>query len=150
MKRVQFLREIDQGTAVYGVTQFADLTEDEFKKSKLGLKKDDSAVDNLEDMNEELYHLEDIPKAFDWRTKGAVTPVKNQGNCGSCWAFSVTGNVEGLYYLEHKNLLSFSENELIDCDKIDMRILAPYLCSVTVIPDQRDSDGRGCRGRPPV
>jgi cathepsin L len=56
-----------------------------------------------------------IPTEADWSTKGAVTPIKNQGQCGSCWAFSATGSLEGAHFNKEKTLISFSEQQLVDC-----------------------------------
>jgi C1A family cysteine protease len=59
------------------------------------------------------------PSSIDWVAKGAVTGVKNQGNCGSCWSFATTGTLEGAYKLKYGSLQSFSEQQLVSCDNVD-------------------------------
>jgi C1A family cysteine protease len=62
---------------------------------------------------------EDLPAEKDWVKDGAVTPIKDQGGCGSCWAFSTTGSTEGAHFIAAGELLSFSEQQLVDCDHED-------------------------------
>lgn len=115
---IEKLQAYEQGTGEYGVTMFADLTSEEFKKQYLGLRPDLRAENQIPILQAKIPNIE-LPVEFDWRHYNVVTPVKNQGQCGSCWAFSVTGNVEGLYAIKHGKLLSLSEQELVDCDKLD-------------------------------
>jgi cathepsin F len=112
----QALTASDKGTAKYGITKFADLSHAEFKQLYRGLKMPKGA---LAGQPIDVPTPRAVPASVDWRQKGAVTPVKNQGQCGSCWSFSTTGNVEGQWFLAKGNLVSLSEAELVDCDKVD-------------------------------
>ncbi|KAG8084595.1 hypothetical protein GUJ93_ZPchr0010g9504 [Zizania palustris] len=99
-----------------GLNEFADLTHDEFKAAYLGL----APALTRRDGGGGVFRYEgvsdgEVPKEVDWRKKGAVTDVKNQGQCGSCWAFSTVAAVEGINAIVTGNLTALSEQELIDC-----------------------------------
>jgi len=102
--------------AVLGATVFSDLTLEEFQALPIrGLT--ESAASGLPSVGVHEYNGETLAASVDWTTKGAVTPVKNQGQCGSCWAFSTTGGLEGAWQLASGNLVSLSEQQFVDCSK---------------------------------
>jgi hypothetical protein len=111
-----FVERHNAGNYTWSVelNKFADLSIGEFKNIYLGYKPELSRSGNhisLYDMKVGAYPT----GSLDWVAKGAVTGIKDQGQCGSCWAFSTTGGVEGVVQLRHGHLTSLSEQELVDC-----------------------------------
>ena len=100
-----------------GITKFSDLTKKEFAKIYLNLNYDAMAATNLDPYV--LNGVKTAPDTFDWRNYNVVSGVKDQGSCGSCWAFAAIGNLEGLYAIHKGNIRTFSEQMLVDCDTSD-------------------------------
>ncbi|XP_027339031.1 ervatamin-B-like [Abrus precatorius] len=97
-----------------GLNQFSDLTEEEFIASHTGFKINSRKP--YSSSSAPLLNLRDVPESLNWREKGAVTKIKDQGRCGSCWAFSAVAAIEGINQINTKKLISLSEQQLVDCD----------------------------------
>ena len=105
----------DEPKYAFGLNKFSDLSQEEF-----------SSQLNFGNYKNKLFGsicqatsnaTNSLPESIDWRTKNAVTPVKNQGQCGSCWAFSSTGAIEGAQSINTGVLTSLSEQQLVDCSR---------------------------------
>ncbi|XP_072449896.1 cathepsin L2-like [Chiloscyllium punctatum] len=101
-------------TFTVGLNQFGDLTTEEFNQRFNGFK--EKEIDHTAcELFAAAKHVK-LPQRVDWSTKGFVTKVKNQRQCGSCWAFSATGSLEGQLFKRTGKLISLSEQNLVDCD----------------------------------
>jgi C1A family cysteine protease len=117
--KIQKLNAESEGVT-FAVNKFADLTATEFKaiyaSGFIG------AAEQTQVSRPSFRRsgaLTALPDSVDWRNKGAVTPVKDQAQCGSCWSFSATGALEGFNFVKTGQLLSFSEQQILDCDTAD-------------------------------
>ena len=115
----------DYGHGVeFALNQFGDLTAAEFKDRVLMPKR--VAVAHGAGRTRAGSVLSATPDSFDWRDEGAVTPVKDQGTVGSCWAFSTVGNLEGQHFIGSNTSEQLSEEFLVDCDDKDCGVFGGW------------------------
>lgn len=114
VNRIETFNSRNGNSYTLGINQFADMTNNEFVAQYTGaslpLNIKREPVVSFDDVN-----ISAVPQSVDWRDYGAVTEVKNQNPCGSCWAFSAIATVEGLYKIKTGQLISLSEQEVLDC-----------------------------------
>ncbi|XP_055826758.1 zingipain-2-like isoform X2 [Solanum dulcamara] len=106
-------------TYVLGLNRFADLTNEEYRTKFLGTRSDARRrlVKSKNPSHRYVFGASNrVPESVDWRKKGAVAPIKDQGSCGSCWAFSTVAAVEGINQIATGKMITLSEQELVDCD----------------------------------
>lgn len=106
----------DDKKCVFGITKFADLFQDEFAATRLGYRRVALRPHaKVLDLGPNLTAVSSV----DWRKRGAITPVKDQGECGSCWAFSATEEIESAVFMKTGQLKTLSTQQIISCDKQD-------------------------------
>eukprot|EP00731_Ephydatia_muelleri_P031152 Em0022g666a len=104
------------GAAKYGVTKFSDLTVDEFKSLYLSPARTPVRDKAVTSCDYKQGSVKNPPLQYDWRDKNVVTPVKNQGQCGSCWALAVVETIESSWSIQSQTLLPLSSQQVISCD----------------------------------
>merc|ERR1719436_421743 len=114
LEHIEHFRQVEEGDASYShLSPFADISPEEFSV-RHGFQASDWVAPSAEEVaSEALLDVAGLPDSFDWREKGAVNPVKNQAQCGSCWAFATVANVEGAGFVSTGKLVSLSEQELV-------------------------------------
>jgi len=103
----------------FGINEFSDMSPEEFKTQYMGYKPSAQRIIRSEFVDDGATPLQAVPRSYDWRSKGAVTAVKNQEQCGSCWAFSTTEGVESAWFMAGHPLPFLAPQQIVDCDEND-------------------------------
>ena len=115
LENIQNFNSNPHKTMTLAINHLGDLHPDEFRKMYLNsIDPTKSSVHNLDDRPPSPQKAS-LPKTVDWRSKGKVTPVKDQGQCGSCWTFAAAGAIEGAVAIATNKLISLSSQQLNDC-----------------------------------
>ena len=107
-----------QSSFVLGITPFIDLSNDEFRErfaSNTAFEKKAKSVESSSSQ-QTSQDYSSLPRSIDWRAKNVVSSVKDQKNCGACWAFAAVASIEGVYAQKTGKILDFSPQQLVDCD----------------------------------
>ena len=130
----------------YGITSMSDVSTAEFK-TMAGLRLSNKAT-SYQTYDTTTNDDTPPPTPIDWVAKGAVTGIKDQGICGSCWSFSATGSVEGQNFIQNNKLVSLSEQELMDCDTHELDHGChggePHIAMEWVINNTKNGNGGQC------
>ncbi|XVF78898.1 hypothetical protein PTKIN_Ptkin14bG0174800 [Pterospermum kingtungense] len=114
LEYVQNFNKAGNKTYKLSLNKYSDLTHDEFVAARTGYIR----PNNISTSTESTFsyaEFTDVPASMDWRDKGAVTPIKDQGDCGCCWAFSAVAATEGITKIKTGNIVSLSEQQVLDC-----------------------------------
>lgn len=116
---VELMKTMDPSAEYSWKTPFADIENERFTDRNTLSVTPATLKAHKENAVDVKVNAAALPTSFDWISKGAVTGVKNQEQCGSCWAFATVASIEGSNFLTNKSLISLAEQELVDCDKND-------------------------------
>ncbi|KAG8479505.1 hypothetical protein CXB51_029276 [Gossypium anomalum] len=114
LEYIQNFNNAGNRTYKLSINKYSDLTHDEFVAARTGYINPGNTVTSME-TSFRYAEFTDVPTSLDWKSKGAVTSVKDQGRCGCCWAFAAVAAVEGLNQITNGNLVSLSEQQVLDC-----------------------------------
>lgn len=116
VKYINWLNEVHRGKTEFALNKFADLSPDEFKHKILMPKRQPPVFEHSRYLRGSGKGERDLPESFDWTTQGRVTPVKDQGDVGTCWAFSTVENIEGQWIQLGQPMTNLSVEQVVECD----------------------------------